>query len=94
MSLRRIPFHRVLHRPNLILGGERELVLFTALLTGGLAVTAQNVLATVVSLLIWVVCIGFLRKMAKADPQMSRIYFRQLQYGVYYAPHSRPYRTE
>lgn len=89
MSLRRSPFHRVLYRPNLILGGERELVMFTALLTGGLAASAQNLVATLISLLVWFICIGFLRLMAKADPYMSRIYVRQLKYGEYHPARSK-----
>jgi type IV secretion system protein VirB3 len=93
-GLRRTTFHRALHRPNLMLGGERELVLFTALLAGGLAVAAQNWVATGISLLLWFVGIAFLRMMAKADPYMSRIYLRQLRYQGYYAPRSRPFRLE
>jgi type IV secretory pathway TrbD component len=92
-GLRRSPFHRVLHRPNLILGGERELVMFTALLSGGLAVSAQNWVATLISSVIWLVCMAFLRMMAKADPYMSHVYLRQLRYGVYLPARSRPYRT-
>jgi hypothetical protein len=41
-DLRHTAFHRALHRPNLFLGGERELVMTTALLAGGLAIAAQN----------------------------------------------------
>ena len=37
MSLRRTPFRRVLHRPNLFLGGERELTLSTAVVAVALA---------------------------------------------------------
>ena len=44
MSLRRHAFHRVLHRPSLFLGGEREPVLMTAIIAGALAVTGMNTL--------------------------------------------------
>ena len=42
MSLRRLPFHRVLHRPALFLGGEREPALMTLIIAGGLAVSGMN----------------------------------------------------
>lgn len=89
-GLRRTPLHRALHRPNLVLGGERELVLFTALLAGGLAAVALSVVAVLVGAAVWFGCVGLLRRMAKADPQLSRVYLRQLRYRAYYAARSRP----
>lgn len=85
-------FHRALHRPQMIMGGERELMLFSMLIAGGLIVSAMNLLATVIGLLIWFVCAWALRKMASADPNMSKVYLRQLKYGHYYGPFSRPSR--
>ena len=52
MSLRRTPFRRVLHRPNLFLGGERELTLSTAVVAVALAVTGQNLIALGVAALL------------------------------------------
>jgi type IV secretion system protein VirB3 len=48
MSLRRLPFHRVLHRPALFLGGERELALMTLIIAGGLAVSGMNLVSCAV----------------------------------------------
>jgi type IV secretion system protein VirB3 len=93
-ALRCTPVYRALHRPNLILGGERELVLFTALLAGGLALTAQNLVATLISGLVWFGVIGLLRRMAHADPRMSLVYARQLRYQRYYPARSRPFRRD
>jgi len=89
--LRKTTFHRVLHRPNLILGGERELVLLTGLLAGALAVASQTLVATLVSLGLWVVCLAGLRWMAKTDAQLSRVYLRHLKYPDYVPPRSRPF---
>ncbi len=91
MSLRRTPFRRVLHRANLFLGGERELTLSTAVVAVALAVTGQNLVALGVAALLWSGCIGVFRAMAKSDPQMSRVYARQLRYRGYYPARSRPY---
>jgi type IV secretion system protein VirB3 len=93
-ELRRTAFHRALHRPNLILGGERELVLTTAVVAGGLAVSALNLPALLVAGTVWSVIVSALRMMAKADPQMSKVYLRHLKYQRHYPPRSRPFRQE
>lgn len=90
---RMTPFHRALHRPQQIAGGERELMLFSMLVAGGLIVSALNLVATVLGLMIWLICVHGLRKMAKADPEMSKVYIRQLKYAHYYGPFSRPFRA-
>jgi type IV secretion system protein TrbD len=92
VSLRRTPFFRVLHRPRLFLGGEREPTLMMAIVAAGLAVSGQNLVAVIVAAMLWFGCIGLFRQMAKADPQMSRVYMRQIKYRGYYPPRSRPYR--
>ncbi len=92
MSLRRTPFFRVLHRPRLFLGGEREPTLMMAIVAAGLAVSGQNLVALLVAAALWFGCIGIFRQVAKADPQMSRVYLRQIKYRGYYPPRSRPYR--
>lgn len=92
MTLRRTPLYRALYRPNLILGGEREPVLIAAILTGGVALSALNLVAIGIGFAVWVVAIGLLRLMAKTDAQMTRIYLRQLAYRAYYPARSRPHR--
>lgn len=92
-TLRRTPLHRALHRPNLLFGGERELVLIAAIVCGGVAVSALNAVAAVVGLAVWLIAIGFLRMMAKADPYTSRIYLRQIGYGPYFPARSYPFRS-
>lgn len=94
MSLRRLPFHRVLHRPALFLGGERELALMTLIIAGGLAVSGMNLVSFVVGGILWFCSIPLFRWMAKSDPQMTKVYIRQLKYCGYYPARSRPYRTE
>lgn len=93
-ELRRSPLYRALHRPNLFLGGERELVLFTAIVCAGLAVSSLNLVAGGVAFFVWVILIGLFRMMAKADPYMSKIYLRQLKFQGYYPARSRPFRKD
>ena len=93
MSLRRLPFHRVLH-PALFLGGERELALMTLIIAGGLAVSGINLVSFAVGGILWFCSIPVFRWMAKSDPQMTKVYIRQLRYRGYYPARSRPYQAE
>lgn len=94
MSLQHRPFHRVLHRPNLFLGAEREPALLTLLVAGGLAVSGLNWVSFLVGAALWFSAIPVLRWMAKSDPHMTNIYLRHIRYRGYYPARSRPYRTE
>ena len=85
-----IPIHRALHRPNLILGGERELVLFTAILSAGVAVSGLNLVSLAIGAAVWLATLALLQMMAKADPFMSRVYLRHIRYRPYYPARSRP----
>jgi type IV secretory pathway TrbD component len=92
-ALRQTRIRRALHRPQQIWGGERELMLFSLLLAGGIIVAAMNSVATLIGVVLWLACVYGLRKMAKADPLMSKVYVRQLRYGHYYGAFSRPWRV-
>ena len=63
-----------------------------AIVAAGLAVSGQNLVTLAVAAVLWFGCIGIFRQVAQADPQMSRVYMRQLKYRGYYPPRSRPYR--
>ena len=67
-DLRRTVIYRALHRPNLFLGGERELVLLTAVVCAGLPVSSLNLVAAAIGLGLWIFLIAILRMMGKADP--------------------------
>jgi type IV secretion system protein TrbD len=91
-QLRRTILHRSLHRPNLLMGAERELVMFSMLISGGLIVTALNLPALIFGVTFWAIAIGLLRRMAKSDPYLSSVYRRQLLYTPFYPPRSTPFR--
>lgn len=92
-ALRRTATYRALHRPQQVWGGERELMLTSMLVAGGIIVAAMNWFATIIGLILWFACVYGLRQMAKADPHMSKVYLRQLKYQNYYASFSRPWRV-
>jgi len=92
--LRRTIVHRSLHRPNLLMGGERELVLTALIFAAMLIVVALNWVAFLAGLTVYSVALYGLRLMAEADPMMSKVYQRHLRYVEYYPAHSTPFRVE
>lgn len=91
-DLRQTPLHRALYRPQMIMGGERKPMLFCLFVAAMLAITSMNLVGLVAGLLIYVVSVWGLRKLAKVDPFMILVYFRQLKYKAFYAAFSRPWR--
>lgn len=93
MALRSVPIRRAGLRPNLFLGGDREMVMFTGLMATALIFSAQEIRATVFGLVLWFGALYALRIAAKADPKMRYVFLRNLGYQPYYPPRSTPYRT-
>ena len=92
MAIRTVPIRRAGNRDNLIMGGDREMVLFTGLLAGALIFSAQEIKAGIFGTAMWVFAVQVFRVMAKADPKMRFVYMRQRRYRKYYAPRSTPFR--
>jgi len=92
MSLRTIPIRQCGNRPSLFMGGDRELVMFTGLLSAILIFAAQDWLAATTGVVMWCLSLKGLRLMAKSDPYMRAIYLRQRAYQNYYSPRSTPFR--
>ena len=90
--LERNRIHRALSRPNLLLGADRELVLVTGLATVILIFVVLTVYSALIGLALWILAIGVLRRMAKADPLMRKVYIRHMRYRWTYRPTSTPWR--
>jgi type IV secretory pathway TrbD component len=93
MAIRTVPIRRAGNRDNLVLGGDREMVMFAGLLAGALIFSAQEMKAGIFGVFMWIAAVQVLRVMAKADPKMRFVYLRQRRYRPYYAPRSTPFRT-
>ncbi|UPG90351.1 conjugal transfer protein TrbD [Luteibacter aegosomaticola] len=93
MAIRTIPIRRAGNRTNLVLGGDRELVMFSGVLAGALVFSAHEIKAAVFGTLMWFGGLYVLRLMAKSDPAMRFVYLRQRRYKSYYAPRSTPFRN-
>jgi type IV secretion system protein VirB3 len=93
MTLRRVPIHRALVRPQTMLGGERTLVFAAALLgimlAGPAGVARANVGMVVLGLAFFFACVLGLGEMYKRDPQMSRVFMRAMLYEQHYTARAR-----
>ncbi len=94
MELRRIPVYQSLNRSNLILGGERELTLLAALVSGALVFLGLSAVTTLLGAGLWFGSLFVLRRMAKADPKLSLVYRRHLNYQRSYLAKSRVWRND
>ena len=92
MSLRQLSIRRSGVRTALFLGGDRELVMMSGLLSGILVVATQDILAMIVGVALWFVSLKLLRLMAKADPLMRQVYLRHRRYQDFYPARSTPFR--
>ena len=81
---REIVIHQSANRPHLLLGGDRELVLFAALLSAMLIfalVTWWGVLAGVA---LWVAAVAVLSRMGRFDPMLLHVYIHHVKYRAFY----------
>jgi type IV secretion system protein VirB3 len=92
IPLARSRIHRALSRPNHLMGADRELVLLTGLATAILIFVVLTWFSALFGIAIWIVVIGALRMMAKADPMMRQVYVRHIGYRPSYRPTSSPWR--
>jgi type IV secretion system protein TrbD len=87
----RTPIRRSLLRPLLVLGGERELVFFSGMVTAILVLSVSNIVAAVMGITFWVVSLAVFSRMAKNDPQLSKTYIRHVNKKIFYP--ARPHHT-
>ena len=90
--LARSRIHRALSRPNLLMGADRELVLITGLAAVILIFVVLTFYSALFGVAVWIVIVGLLRMMAKADPMMRQVYIRHISYKHYYKATSSPWR--
>jgi type IV secretory pathway TrbD component len=86
------PIPRVLSRHQLLMGCEREPLLVSALIFGGVAVSSMTFVAFIICGSLWGLSLMIWRRCAKVDPYLVRIYQRSLRHPAYYPAFSRPYR--
>lgn len=87
-ELRSIPIRQSLLRPELVLGGEREPVMSCALfaiLVGTSGAASGQFLTVGLAIAFYFTAVILFRRMAKADPAMTKIYRRYINYKSFYS---------
>lgn len=88
MELRRIPIHSSLHRANLVMGAERELALGSALAALLAGIGGMSLVSAGTAIIFWLCAIWVLRRMARADPMMSKVWLRHIRQQTFYSARS------
>ena len=81
---REITIHPSVHRPRLILGADRELVIFLGLMSAIQVFALVTWWSIISGILLWLVGGALLVRIGKADPLMRKVYLRHIKYQPYY----------
>jgi len=81
---REIVIHQSANRPHLLLGGDRELVLFAALMSAMLIFALVTWWAIVAGIAIWIGAVAVLSRMGRFDPMLRQVYVRHVKYRAFY----------
>ncbi|MFA9394661.1 MAG: conjugal transfer protein TrbD [Halodesulfovibrio sp.] len=90
--MREIPVHQSLHRHTLVLGAERDIVMTAALICFLIGFGGFTLPSGVVGFSLWTVLVFILRRMAKADPQMSVVWRRHIDLQDFYEAKGTPWQ--
>jgi type IV secretion system protein VirB3 len=81
---REIVIHQSANRPHLLLGGDRELVLFAALMSAMLIFALITWWGIVAGIALWIASVAALSRMGRFDPMLRQVYVRHVKYRVFY----------
>lgn len=79
-----VEIHQSLHRPNHVLGAEREPVLCCALIAFLVGVGGFSLLSAICALLFYLFSLFALRMMARRDPIMTRVWRKHINQQDFY----------
>src|SRR6267378_7040281 len=86
---REVPFHESANRPQLLMGGDRELILASAILAAMLVFAVMKWWSILAGLVLWLIAVAILARMAKVDPLLRHVYIRHIRYRDFYPAKSR-----
>jgi type IV secretory pathway TrbD component len=81
---REVIIHQSANRPNLLAGGDRELVLVAMMIAAGLAFSLATLWGIGLAVLFWIASIAILQCMGKTDPLLRHVYLRHIRYVSFY----------
>jgi type IV secretion system protein TrbD len=94
---RETTFHASLNRPNLMMGGDRELVLLSGIASVLLIFDLMTWWSIVLGIIFFPVAVSILARIGKVDPLMRSVSISSFQYKEYYPARARltsPSRAE
>lgn len=94
METRRAPVHQSLHRHNLVLGAERELAMAASLIALLVGVGGMTLVSAATAAIFWTLAIFILRRMARADPLLSRVWLRHVKQQDFYSAKASCWRPQ
>lgn len=74
-----VPIRRSLHRHTLVMGGDRELVMFSGLGAFLTALGGFSLWSLTAGAVFWLAALVWLRRWAKLDPQLRPIWLAHIQ---------------
>ena len=79
MEARKIAVHQSLQRHNFVMGAERELVMSSALIALLVGIGGLTLISGIAAAVFWIISVFVLRRMARADPIMSKVWMRHIK---------------
>jgi type IV secretion system protein TrbD len=81
---REITIHPSMHRARLILGADRELVIFVGLVSAILVFALATWWSVLAGTFLWLAGVALLVRMGKEDLLMRSVYLRHVKYQAFY----------
>ena len=76
--------HPSVHRPRLILGADRELVISLGLLSAILVFVLLTWWSAIIGIALWLVGVSILVAMGREDVLLRHVYLRHVRYRAFY----------
>src|SRR6267154_2745574 len=86
---REVPFHESANRPQLLMGGDRELILASAILAAMLVFAVMKWWSILGGLVLWLITVVVHARMDNVDPLFHHVYIRHILYRDFYPANSR-----
>jgi type IV secretion system protein VirB3 len=85
---REVVFHQSANRPATLLGCDRELVLWAALVAVLIFFALMSFFGFALAFGFWLLTMAVLRRMGKADPLLRDVYLKHIRYNAWYSAQS------
>jgi type IV secretory pathway TrbD component len=90
---REVIFHQSANRPHLLLGGDREMVLFAILFAALIGFSLLTWWGLLIAAIFWTTAVAVLSRMGKSDPLLRHVYLRHIRYQSFYPAKSPRHAT-